>query len=149
MIRDFPKWWAFLTYDGFKSHVNVTEGLNFFAEERIRVGKEEAGTSAFNKAYDKLQAKQEKAKKRQLLDLARRKVHGQITQWQLTMVISTAIQNISAKVWTDSFVAVNLHPHHGMTFPDWIKRISPALKTGDTAYFCNHEGSYCDAMPSL
>ena len=57
MIRDFPKWWAVLTYDGFKSHVNVTEGLKTFAEERIRVGKEEAGTSAFNQAYDKFQAK--------------------------------------------------------------------------------------------
>ena len=53
MNRDFPKWWAFLTYDGFKSHVNVTEGLENFADERIRVGKEEAGTSAFNQAYDK------------------------------------------------------------------------------------------------
>ena len=78
MIHEFPKWWAFLTYYGFKSHFNVTEGLNFFAEERIRVGKEEAGTSAFNQAYDKLQVKQEKAQKRKLLDLARRKVHGRI-----------------------------------------------------------------------
>ena len=80
MIRDFPKWWAFLTYDGFKSHVNVTEGLEFFTEERIRVGKEEAGTSAFNQAYDKFQAKQDKAQTRQLLDLARRNVHGRINQ---------------------------------------------------------------------
>ena len=112
MIRDFPKWWAFLIYDGFKSHVNVTEGLYFFAEERIGVGKEEAGTSAFNQAYDKFQAKKDKAQTRQILDLALRKVHVRITQWQLIMVISTAIQNISAQVWTDSFVAVNLHPHH-------------------------------------
>ena len=56
------------------------------------------------------------------------------------MVISTAIQKISAKVWTDSFVDVNLHPHHHMKFPDWIKNISPAVKTGETAYFRNHEG---------
>ena len=27
MICNLPKWWAFLTYDGFKSHVNVTEGI--------------------------------------------------------------------------------------------------------------------------
>ena len=27
MICDLPKWWAFLTYDGFKYCVNVTEGL--------------------------------------------------------------------------------------------------------------------------
>ena len=75
MVCDFPKWWAFLTYYGFQSHGNVTEGLEFFAEERIRVGKEEAGTSAFNQAYDKFQANQNKAQTRQLLDLTRRKVH--------------------------------------------------------------------------
>ena len=62
MICDFPKWWAFLKYDIFKSHFNLTEGLKISAEERIGVGKEEAGTSAFNQAYDKFQAKQEKAR---------------------------------------------------------------------------------------
>ena len=36
-----------------------------------------------------------------------------------------------------------------MTFPDWIKNISPAIKTGETEYFRNHEGSYYDTMPSL
>ena len=118
MISDLPKWWDLLTYDGFKSHVNVTEGLEFFAEERIRVGKEEAGTSAFNQAYDKFQANQDKAQTSQLLDLECRKVHGRINQWQLIMVIPTAIQKNSAKFWTYSFVAVNLHPHHRMMFPD-------------------------------
>ena len=57
MICDIPKWWSYLTYDGFKSHVNVSDALIFFAEERIKVGKEEAGTSSFNKVYDKLQLK--------------------------------------------------------------------------------------------
>ena len=131
MIHEFPKWWAFLTYDGFKSHVNITEGLKNFAEERIRVGKEEAGTSAFNRAYDKFQVNQDKSQKRQLIYLEQQKVHGRINQWQLNMVISTDTQKISAKVWTDSFVAVNLHPHHRMTFPDWIKNISPDVKTGN------------------
>ena len=111
--------------------------------------KEESGTSAFNQAYDKFHAKQDKAQTRQLLDLARRKVHGQITQWQLIMVISTAIKNIPSKVWTDSFVAVNLHPHHCMTFSYWIKKISPAMKTEVTAYFLNHEGSCYDTMPTV
>ena len=82
MIRYFPKWWAFLTYDGFNSHVNVTEGFENFAEERIRGGKEEAGTSAFNQSYDTFQAKHDKAQTRQILDLAQWKVHGQITQWK-------------------------------------------------------------------
>ena len=104
MIHDFSKWWALLTYDGFKSHVNVTEGLEKFVEERIRVVKEEAGTSAFNQAYDKFHAKQDKAQTRQLLELAQRKVHGQINQYQIIVIISTAIQNIPAKFWTDSLL---------------------------------------------
>ena len=78
MICDFPKWWSFLTYHGFKSHVNATEGIETFAEERIKVGKEEAGTRAFNQAYDKFQAKQDNAKTRQLLELARQNIHSQI-----------------------------------------------------------------------
>ena len=91
MIFDFPKWWSLLAYDGFKSHVHVTDALNIFAEERIRVGKEEAVTSALNQSYDKLQAKQDKAQTRQLLELTRHKVHGRINQWQIIMIISTAI----------------------------------------------------------
>ena len=81
MICDLPKWWAFLTHNVFKSHVYVTEGLKMFVEERIKVGKEEAGTIAFNEAYDKFQANQDKVHTKQLLELARRKVHDQITQW--------------------------------------------------------------------
>ena len=101
----------------------------------IRVGTEEAGTRNFNQAYDKFQARQYKYQTRQLLELARRKVRGRINKWQLVVIISTAIQNIPDKVWIDSFVAVNLHPHHRMTFHDWINNISPDVKTGEIAYF--------------
>ena len=65
------------------------------------------------------------------------------------MVISTAIQNIPDKVWTDPFVAFNFHPHHRMTFHDCIKNISPAVKTGETSDFRNHEDLYYDAMLSV
>ena len=61
MIYDLPKWWALLTYDGFNYNFNVTKGLKKLAEERIRVGKEEAGTSTFNQADDKFQENQDKA----------------------------------------------------------------------------------------
>ena len=50
--------------------------------------------------------------------------------------------------WTTS-VAVNLHPHRRLYFSDWTKKIAPAVKTGETEYFRNHEGSYYDAMPSV
>ena len=56
-MHDLTERWAFLTYDGFKSNINVTEVLEVFAEERTKFGKEEAGKNAFNKAYDNLQVK--------------------------------------------------------------------------------------------
>ena len=58
-------------------------------------------------------------------------------------------RKIPDKVWTDSFVAVNLHLNLCMIFPDLIKFISPAVKMGDTSYFRNHEGSYYDTMPYI
>ena len=60
MISNSPEWWAFLTYNGFKSHVNFTEGLKVFPEDRIKVGKEEDGRGTFNQSYDKLQANKNK-----------------------------------------------------------------------------------------
>ena len=65
------------------------------------------------------------------------------------MIISTAIHNIPSKVWTDSFVAVNLHPHFQLSISVWIKKIAPSVKTVETAYFRNHEGSSYDVMPSV
>ena len=61
MICDSPNWWSFRIYDGFKSHVNVTDALDFFVEDRIKVGKYEAGTITFNQEYDKFQANQDKS----------------------------------------------------------------------------------------
>ena len=60
--------------------MNVTDALNIFAEEMIKVGKEEARTSAFNQAYDKLRVKQDKAQTKDVLELARKKVHVWINQ---------------------------------------------------------------------
>ena len=58
------------------------------------------------------------------------------------MIISTAIQTIPVKFWKYSFVAVKVNPHHCLYFTDWTKNIAPAVKTGGTAYFWNHERSY-------
>ena len=58
--------------------MNITEGLNFFAEETIKVGKGEAGKSSFNQAYDKFQAKKEKIMTRQLLEMMQHKVNVRI-----------------------------------------------------------------------
>ena len=147
MICDLPKFWSFIIYNGFKSHVNVTDALNFFAGYIIKVGKKEAGTGTFNQAYDTFWENQDKAQTRQLLELALKKIRGRIKQWQLIIIISTSIQNIPAKFWTDSFVTFNLHPHRRLYFSVWIKKIASAVRTGETAYFRKHEGFYYYAMP--
>ena len=79
--------WTVPIYDGLKSYVNFTEGLGKFAGERIRFGNEEDGTSAFKQAYEKFQARQDKAQTRQILELARHNIHSQISQWQIIMII--------------------------------------------------------------
>ena len=50
--------------------MNATERLDFFAEEIIKFGKEEDGTSTLNQAYDELKENKEKHQTRQLLDMA-------------------------------------------------------------------------------
>ena len=111
-----------------------------FVGERIRVGKEDSGTSNFNQSYDKFQVKQGKDQTRELLELTWREFQVKIIHWHIIVIISTAIKNIPTKFWTCSFVAVNLHSHHRMIFRECINRILPAIQTVQTAYFWNHEG---------
>ena len=96
--------------------MNVTEGLKISAEESIRVGKEEVGTSNFNQLYDELQKNQDKDQTRNILDIEQQKVRGRINLWQIIMIISTSIQNISDKIWTDYFISVNLYTYHHLCF---------------------------------
>ena len=70
MISCLTKWWALLTYDGFKSHVNINGVLKTFSEERIKVGSKDSGISTFNKSYDKIQSNKDKKAKIQILELA-------------------------------------------------------------------------------
>ena len=92
----------------------------------------EAGTRSFNETYDKLQAKKDKAQTSQTLDMALKKINGKITHWQRIMIISTSIKKIPFKVWKDSFVAVNIHTNHRLSFSDFIKNILTAVKTRET-----------------
>ena len=45
MIFDFPKWWAFLSYDGFNYHVNFIEVLEFLQSIGSRLGSRRLGQS--------------------------------------------------------------------------------------------------------
>ena len=97
IIKEHPEWWTLLTFDGFKSHVNVTEALKTFHQNKIRVAKEEAGTSHVNQPYDQGQAKADKRATKQLLELARPRVSSHIDQWQLCAILCVAIKNLPEK----------------------------------------------------
>eukprot|EP00957_Ditylum_brightwellii_P193176 14709085-Ditylum_brightwellii.AAC.1 len=73
-IQDHPDWYCNLTYDGFKSHVNVTRVLEIFAENKVDVAKEEGNASDTNQSYNQMQAVADKQATRQMLDFARKRI---------------------------------------------------------------------------
>ena len=148
MICDLPNWWSFLTYYGFNYHANFTDALknNQRIVSRLVIRRLVQALSIkciIIPVYSRQQSNKADP------GLARRKVHGQINQWKLIIIIFIATQNIPVKVWTDFFVAVNLHPHHQLYFSEWIKKIVSYVKMVETAYFCNHECYYYGSMPSV
>ena len=60
--------------------------------------KEEAGTSHVNQPYDQETAQADKRASRQLLEMARRKVSGNIDQWKLIGILIVAINNLNDNV---------------------------------------------------
>ena len=42
VICNDKDWWKLITYDGFKSHFNVTEGVYIFYKDNKKVRKDEA-----------------------------------------------------------------------------------------------------------
>ena len=81
--------------------------------------------------------------------MAHRTINGLINQYQIIIIIYKSIQNLSSKFWINYFFSVNLHYNHSLSFAECIKKIAPDVKTGDTAYFCKHQGFYCDALLSV
>ena len=147
-IRDHPDWYCNLTYDGFKSHVNVTRALEIFAENKVDVVKEEGGASDTNQSYDQMQAVADKRATRQLLDFARKRITS-FDQVSMIAVIAVAIKNLDASIWESSFRRVNLHPHYRISFQAWIDKIYDKVNTAGTKYTRTNEDSYYDAMPAV
>ena len=51
------------------------------------------------------------------------------------MIVSTAIQNITDKVWKIFSVSVNPIPYYCLYFYYWNKNIATTVKMGEIAYF--------------
>ena len=90
VIKDHPEWWVLLSLDGFGSHLNM-KALEVFAEYKILVVKEEGDSSQVCQAYDQQVARQDKRLTRDLLDGFCLGRHGVISQYELILVINTAL----------------------------------------------------------
>ena len=131
MVIDHPDWIVSLSFDGFGSHVNVTEALDIFKKHNIRIIKEEAATSHINQAYDQVVAKQDKAARSQLLDFVRSSLKTRIDPWQIVGVLIAATRKVTKKAWIASFRMVNMHPNHRLPFDKWIDKIKEHVTVGE------------------
>ena len=81
----------------------MNEALQQFAINYITSVKEEAGTSHVNKPYDQAQALADKRALRELLEMVRIKVNGNIDQLKLIGILILAIKRLKDDVWIKFF----------------------------------------------
>ena len=49
----------------------------------------------------------------------------------------------------NSFKTLNIHPHHRISFEEWVHRISSHIRTGENNFYHTHQDSYYDACPAI
>ena len=84
-----------------------------------------------------------------MIDLAHGKVHDKISQWHLIGILCVGIKYCKETTWVNSFKTVNIHPHHRVSFEEWVHSISSHLRTGEHNFYCTHQDSYYDAYPAV
>ena len=146
-MRDYTNWEVLCIMNGFKSHHSGNEALKKFADNKIRTVKEAGGTSHVNQSYDQCMSVEDKSVSRQMIDWARRKVHGKISQWHLIGILCVGIKYGKAEKWASSFKNVNIHQHHRVSFEEWVERTSAHIRTGENNYYRTHEDLYYDECP--
>ena len=131
-----PQWWVVEILDGFGAHLNNYEALKMRADAKIISIKEEGDSSSINQAYDKQVARSDKQQQRKNLGYLRQ-LKGQnrfVDQWSLVHVGMAAVRYTKEhpELWVNSFIAVNLHPRHMLSFEDWCKKIAPFMHASDS-----------------
>ena len=118
MVKDHPECLVCLTLDGFSSHLQG-EVYDIFKHYNIQLALLEDGdTSQINQAFDQRKAKEDKRNICSLLDLSRVLFKVQLDQWRLILVCIVALKHWTKIVWINSFICVNLHPDHRLSFVD-------------------------------
>ena len=103
--------------DGYSCYVNITSAIKIFVGHKILIIKKEADSSATNQPYDQLFAKKEKSILLPLVDLFSR-LHGVIDQFKPINLMIQALKIGDLQNWVKSFIGVNIHSKHRLTFED-------------------------------
>lgn len=90
VIRDYPEWWVCSTFDEFKSQVNSNKVLKKFSNKNNRAFKEEAGILHVNQPHDQAIVQADNRASRQILEMTRPKVFGDIDPWKLIVILIAA-----------------------------------------------------------
>jgi len=147
VIKDHPDWWVTVSCDGFGSHVNVHLVQHVFHDHKILIIKEEGNTLHVNQAYDQSVAKADKALMRQHLEVVHKSLGStRINQWYLIAVAIHSQKMVDKQKWIDSFIKVNMHPKHQLTFDNWIKKLNQCGVLVTCKKFFEKQKSLYDAM---
>ena len=136
-----------LAFDGFKVHLDPSM-LVGFRERNVLTAVENRDSSAINQAFDKLVARAGKKRAARVISLMQRShITPVIDQWYLVLVVLAMLRDCSASdVWTNSFIAVNMHPDYRIGYEEWMQKISPAVASADK-FETEGEVNYAELLP--
>ena len=120
-------------FDGFKIHTEEELKLVEFAENNCLCACENRDSSEMNQAFDKWVAKAGKKRGAELIDMLRRShIDPIINKWTLVMIGLAMLRDCDeSDVWESSFIAVNMHPLHRLSFEDWMHKMQGFIRAAD------------------
>ena len=122
-----------LLFDGCIIHMKNLAELLHMADSNVLAVNEGRDSSEINQAFDRFVARAGKRRAAITLDQIRRShINPVIDGWMLVLVGLQMLRDCSeSRVWENSFVAVNLHPHHRISLEDWLQKIGHFVEAAD------------------
>jgi hypothetical protein len=130
-IQDNPQWWVIEVFDGFDPHTPSYYAMKHRYDNKILSLKEEGDSSHVNQAYVKFGAKNNKSLQKEGLSIVQdHRWKQQVHQTDLIHVGLFILRGTKPETWTTSFGACNMEPRTRVPFPNWGKKLSSVLCTG-------------------
>ena len=114
-----------MTFDGFKTHLKNLDELINMADANILAVVEGRDSSEINQPFDRFVARAGKRRAAITLEQVRRSHITPVVDIKMLMLVGLQMLRDCAqsRVWENSFIACNLHPHHRISVKDWLKKI--------------------------